>query len=69
MMKKIKALITRYKPAFTYTKYKYLSHNYIETRLQMLSKAIKEQNKEFITDSEPKDLNLRPIVGRPKCLT
>ena len=62
MMKKIKAL-------FTYTKYKYLSHNYFETRLQMLSKAIKEQNKEFITDSEPKDLNLRPIVGRPKCLT
>ena len=69
MMKKIKALITRYKPSFTYTKHKYLSHNYFETRLQILNKVIKEQNKEFITISEPKGLKLRPIVGRPKCLT
>ena len=29
----------------------------------------KEQNKELITISEPKDLKLRPILGGPKCPT
>ena len=32
-------------------------------------KAIKEQNKELITISEPKDLKLTPIEGGPKCQT
>ena len=36
---------------------------------EILHKAIKEQNKELITISEPKDLKIRPIVGRPKCPT
>ena len=34
-----------------------------------LHKAIKEQNKEIITISEPKDLKLRPRVGGRKCPT
>ena len=79
IMKKIKALITRYKPLLTDSEYKYLSHNYFETRnfygrpkirkSETLHKAIKEQNKELITISEPKDLKLRPIAGGPKCPT
>ena len=32
-----------------------------------LQNAIKEQNKELISVSEPKALKLKPIVGRPKC--
>ena len=36
---------------------------------EILLRAIKEQNKEIITISEPKDLKLRPIVGGPKCPT
>ena len=31
IMKKNKALITRYKPSLTDSEYKYLSHNYFET--------------------------------------
>ena len=56
-----------------------MSHNYFETsnfygrpkkhKSEILHKAIKEQNKELITISEPKDLKLRPIVGGPKCST
>ena len=78
-MKKIKALITKCKPLLTDSEYKYLSHNYFERsnfyshpeihKSEILHKAIKEQNKELITISEPKDLKLRPIVGGPKCLT
>ena len=78
-MKKIKALITKYKPLLTDSEYKYLSHNYFETsnfydrpkihKSEILHKAIKEQNKELITILEPKDLKLRPIVGGPKCPT
>ena len=79
IMKKIKALITKYKPLLTDSEYKYLSHSYFETsnfyghpkihKSEILHKAIKEQNKELITILEPKDLKLRPIVGRPKCPT
>ena len=79
IMKKIKALITKYKPLLTDSEYKYLSHNYFETssfygrpkihKSEILHKAIKEQNKELITILEPKDLKLRPIVGGPKCPT
>ena len=36
---------------------------------EILHKAVKKQNKELITTSEPKDLKLRPIVGGPKCPT
>ena len=78
-MKKIKALITKYEPLLTDSEYKYLSNNYFETsnfygrpkihKPEILHKAIKEQNKELITISEPKDLKLRPIVGGPKCPT
>ena len=78
-MKKIKALITKYKPLLTDSEYKYLSHNYFETsnfygrpkihKSEILHKATKEQNKELITILEPKDLKLRPIVGGPKCPT
>ena len=77
IMKKIKALITKYKPLLTDSEYKYLSHNYFETsnfygrpkihKSEILHKAIKEQNKELITISESNDLKLRPIVGGPKC--
>ena len=41
-------------------------------KLEILHEAIKEQNKELITISEPKDLKLKPIVGpkwEPKCHT
>ena len=79
VMKKIKALITKYKPLLTDSEYKYLSHNYFETsnfygrpkihKSEILHKAIKEQNKDLITILEPKDLKLRPIVGGPKCPT
>ena len=75
----MKALITKYKPLLTNSEYKYLSHNYFETsnfygrpkihKSEILHKAIKEQNKELITISEPKDLKLRPIIGGPKCQT
>ena len=75
-MKKIKALITKYKPLLTDSEYKYLSHNYFEKsnfhgrskihKSETLHKAIKEQNKELISILEPKDLKLRPIVGGPK---
>ena len=78
-MKKIKASIPKYKPLLTDSEYKYLRHNYFETsnfygrpkipKLEILHKAIKEENKELITNSEPKDLKLRPIVGEPKCPT
>ena len=78
-MKKIKALITKYKPLLTDSEYKYLSHNYFETsnfygcpkihKLEILHKAVKEQNKELITILEPKDLKLRPIVRGPTCPT
>ena len=54
-MKKIKALITKYKPLLTDSEYKYLSHNYFEThnfyghpkihKSEILHKVIKEQNK------------------------
>ena len=77
IMKKIKALIAKYKPLLTDSKYKYLSHNYFETsnfygrpkihKSEIVHKAIKEQNKKLITILEPKDLKLRPIVGGPKC--
>ena len=79
IMKKIKALITKYKPLLTDSEYKYLSHNYFETnnfhghpkihKSETLHKAIKEQNKELITILETKDLKLRPIVGVSKCST
>ena len=79
IMKKIKALITKYKPLLTDSEYKYLSRNYFETnsfygrfkihKSEILHKAIKEQNEELITILEPKDLKLRPIVGGPKCPT
>ena len=59
IMKKIKALITKYKPLLTDSEYKYLSHNYFETsnfydrpkihKSEILNKAIKERNKELIT--------------------
>ena len=78
IMKK-KASIRKYKPLLTDSEYKYLSYNYFETsnfygrpkihKSEILHKAIKEQNKELITISEPKDLKLRPIVGGPKCPT
>ena len=78
-MKKIKALITKYKPLLTDSEYKYLSHSYFETsnfygrpkihKSEILHKAIKEQNKELITILELKDLKLKPIEGRPKCPT
>ena len=73
-MKKIKALITRYKPSLADLEYKYLRHNYFETtnfyrrpklnKSEILHKAIKEQNKELITISEPKDLKPRPVKDR-----
>ena len=75
--KKVKALITGNKPSLTYSKYKFLIHNYFETsnfygrpkmkKLKVLHKATKKQNKEVITISEPKNLNLRPKVGETKC--
>ena len=78
-MRKIKALITKYKPLLTDSEYKYLSQNYFETsnfygrpkihKSEILHKAIKEQNKELSTILEPKDLKLRQIVGGPKCPT
>ena len=79
IMKKVKALITKYKPLLTDSEYKYLSHNYFETSIfyvrpkihksGILHKAIKEQNKDLITILEPKDVKLRPIAGGPKCPT
>ena len=52
IMKKIKALITKYKQLLTDSEYKYLSHNYFETsnfygprkirKSEILHKAIKE---------------------------
>ena len=79
IMKKIKALKTKYKPLLTDSEYKYLCHNYFETsnfygrpkiyKSKILHKAIKEQNKELIPILEPKDLKLSPIVGGPKCPT
>ena len=78
-MKKLKALITKYNPLLTDSEYRYLSHNYFEKsnfygrpkihKSEILHKAIREQNKELITISEPKDLKLGPIVGEPKCPT
>ena len=66
IMKKIKALITKYKLLLTDSEYKYLSHNYFETsnfygrpkihKSAILHKVIKEQNKKLITILEPKDL-------------
>ena len=79
IIKKIEALIIKYKPLLTDSEYKYLSHNYFETsdfygcrkmhKSEILHKAIKEQNKEIVTISEAKDLKLGPIVGGPKCTT
>ena len=79
IMKKIKALITKYKPLLTDSEYKYLSYNYFETtnfygspkihKSEILHKAIKEKSKELITISQPKDLKLRPIIGGPECPT
>ena len=76
MKKKIKALITKYKPLLTDSEYKYLSHNYFERsnfygrpkihKSEILQKSIKEQNKRPITILQPKNLKLRPIVGGPK---
>ena len=40
-----------------------------DTNRKFYIRAIKEQNKELIAISEPKDLKLRPIVGGPKCPT
>ena len=37
--------------------------------MEILHKAVKEQNKELTTITETKDLKLRPIVGGPKCPT
>ena len=78
-MKKIKALITRYKASLTDSECKYLSQNYFETskfyghpkmyKSKILHKVIKEKNKELITISEPKDSKLSPIVGGQKSLT
>ena len=34
--------------------------------MEILNTAIKEQNKELIAISEPKDVKLRPTVGEPK---
>ena len=55
IMKKIKALITKYKPLLTDSEYKYLSHNYFETsnfysrpkytNQKFYIKRCKEQNK------------------------
>ena len=74
-MKKIKALITKYKLLYTNSECTYLSHNYFEKsnfygrpkmhKSEILHNAIKEQNKELIAISEPK--NLDQIVGGPKC--
>ena len=67
-MKKRKVLVTKNKPLFTDSEYKYLSHNYFETsnfcgrpkihKSEIIHKAIKEQNKELLTTSKPKDLKL-----------
>ena len=78
-MQEKNTLLTRYKLALTDSEYKYLRHNYLETsnfygrpkihKLEILHKAIKEQNEGLITISEPKDLKLRWTVRGPKCLT
>ena len=57
IMKKIKALITKYKLLLTNSEYKYLVHNCFETsnfygrhkihKSEILHKAIKEQNLQF----------------------
>ena len=79
IMKKPKALITKYNSLLTDSEYKYFSHNYFEKsnfygrpkihKSKILHEAIREQNKELITISEPKDIKLGPIVGGPKCPT
>ena len=79
IIKKIKALITRYKPSLIDSEYKYLSQNYFETsnfygcpkicKSEILHKAIKEQKKQLITISQQKYSKLRPIVGGPECPT
>ena len=78
-MKKIKALITKYKPLLTDSECKYLSHHYFETsnfygcpkihKSEVLHEAINEQNKGRVTISEHKDLKLRPTVAGTKCPT
>ena len=74
----MKALITKHKSLLTDSEYKYLSHNYFETsnfyghpkthKSEIVHKTIKEQNRELITISEPKNLKLRSIVGGTKSL-
>ena len=77
-MKKLKSLITRYKPSFTDSIHKYLTHNKFETsnfyglpkihKLEVLQKVIKEQTKELFTISGQRDLKLKPMKRGPKRL-
>ena len=63
-MKKIKVLITKYKPLLTDLEYKYLIYNYFKTskvydrpqihKSEFLQKAIKEKNKKLTTILDPK---------------
>ena len=79
MQKKLKVLITRYKPLLADSEYKYLNQFFFETiafyghpkiqKSEILQNAIKEQNKELITISKPKDLKLITVVGGPKYQT
>ena len=65
--------ITRYIPSLIDSEYKYLGQNYFERsnfhglpkiqKSKVLHEAIKGQNKECITISGPKDLQLWTIVG------
>ena len=41
----------------------------ISHKSKILQKAIKQQNKDLTTISEPKDVKLKIIVGGPKCPT
>ena len=75
-MQEKNTLLTRYKLALTDSEYKYLRHNYLETsnfygrpkihKLEILHKAIKEQNEGLITISEPKDLKTKMNSKRTK---
>ena len=75
-MKKFKKLLNKNKSIFT-EEFKYLNEDDYNTnnfyrlskihKSQLITNAIKEQNSEVLSMNEPQDLNVRTIVGGPKC--
>ena len=79
IMKKLKKLSNKHKSIFTVKEFKYLNEADFSTsnfyglpkihKSQLITNAIKEQNSEVVSNNEPQDVKVRPIVGGPKCST